>query len=622
MSSIESGKEALLNSVKKIAEQYGVTLEVAFNRWACENILNITEDSKIDEILSISGSNDYGVDFFYHDDVGDADKNIICWGQVKFSEKLNHLVTIEEITKFGDTLRHLTENPDEGNPVFKTKSDLFNSLGGKDADINKKMLFIVTGDLNDQAKKEYDTRPWKQKIENFKGPKIDCEIVNLQEILKTINTPSTENLKISFDGKDVLERVDSITKKNTVVGYVKAKELVNVIEEHNGNMFNENPRESLSSQTPTNKAITETLQDDTLKHQFWKLNNGITAVCESFDDHQTRNPRVYSIKNLKIVNGRQTTASLIKNKKLLDDLVTVELTIHETVDPEERNRISEATNTQNPVKPVDLITNLDEMTALSTQCGDKFPNFWFERQTKGYAAAIKSKPNLKKTITKRRVLEKNLTARSYLAYSITPMTAMKSDSEIFSTVNRQYIDMIFKDRDIDDLIIPHIFRNMIEGLLLKWTREIKAEDYAHLRDKEIINKKIVQYFILRLIGDGIERLSVEQQTSLKRKMLESFGSLEVTDDLPESFNKLAETSFTKFMWLFNLDSNSTWPDLLLEKMNAPGYIESELDIPTPYEIMYKLKLKGTLILKKMRQNTGALIADGNIDSIKEQLLKI
>jgi len=76
------------------------------------------------------------------------------------------------------------------------------------------------------------------------------------------------------------------------------------------------------------------------------------------------------------------------------------------------------------------------------------------------------------------------------------------------------------------------------------------------------------------------------------------------------------------MWLFNLDSNSTWPDLLLEKMDAPGYIESEFDIPTPYDIMYKLKLRGDSILKKMRQNTTALIADGNVDSIKEQLLKI
>ena len=76
------------------------------------------------------------------------------------------------------------------------------------------------------------------------------------------------------------------------------------------------------------------------------------------------------------------------------------------------------------------------------------------------------------------------------------------------------------------------------------------------------------------------------------------------------------------MWLFNLDSNSTCPDLLLEKMDAPGYIESEFDVPTPYDIMYKLKLKGVPILKKMRQNTSALIADENVDSIKEQLLKI
>ena len=158
MSSVESAKQLLLNAVNIIAKEYNITHEVAFNRWVCENVLGITDEDKIKEVLSIAGSNDYGVDFFYHTDVGDKDSEIVYWGQVKFSATLDHLVTIEEITKFGDTLRYLTEKPELSNPVFQRKSDLFNSLGGKNAQCNKKMIFVVTGNLNEQAEKEIKKR--------------------------------------------------------------------------------------------------------------------------------------------------------------------------------------------------------------------------------------------------------------------------------------------------------------------------------------------------------------------------------------------------------------------------------------------------------------------------------
>ena len=76
----------------------------------------------------------------------------------------------------------------------------------------------------------------------------------------------------------------------------------------------------------------------------------------------------------------------------IDD-VFVLLSIHETADAEERNQISEATNTQNPISPVDLVTNYKEMTDLALECKKDFPEFYFERQTKGFLSATASVQN-------------------------------------------------------------------------------------------------------------------------------------------------------------------------------------------------------------------------------------
>ena len=51
-------------------------------------------------------------------------------------------------------------------------------------------------------------------------------------------------------------------------------------------------------------------------------------------------------------------------------------TIHEADNSDERNKISEATNTQNPIKPVDLITNFEELNELSLQCASEFKEFF------------------------------------------------------------------------------------------------------------------------------------------------------------------------------------------------------------------------------------------------------
>ena len=68
---------------------------------------------------------------------------------------------------------------------------------------------------------------------------------------------------------------------------------------------------------------------------------------------------------MKIVNGRQTTAAIQKFTGALDE-VEIAISIHKvnSVLDEEGTKISETTNTQNPIDILDLLAFSEELKAI------------------------------------------------------------------------------------------------------------------------------------------------------------------------------------------------------------------------------------------------------------------
>jgi len=613
MTSIESAKAELLDEIKQISkDNCDEPLYSSFVRWVCTNILDITDESDIEDAISLGGSNDYDVDFFVHKSDGDEDEQYMSWGQVKFSETFNYSVTRNEMETFGKTLDYLKECPATANPMFKDKSKLFNDLGGKDSPIGKKMYFIVAGDLNEQTKELIQSNHWKRTLETFRGPKIYFQVITIADILEQMVTPQTDTLKIKFEGHTLNPKDGD---KESVIGYVLAKDLANVVNNHPG-LFGLNVRESLGKDKPTFKGMTKTLQDPIRKKKFWKFNNGITAVCNKFEKVGL-NPTEYKIENFKVVNGRQTTYCLAHNEDLLDSVI-VGLTIHETTDADERTEISIATNTQNPVRPPDLFSNDEAINDLKIQCRHKFPNFYFERQTKGFDALPRE---TKIRITKKRKLDKNKTARSFLAYTDNPNHGIISESKIFSP-GSQYFEAVFANREIKDLIIPHSFKEMLDGLDVQWTKDIRDGDLTNKRNKQILHKDITKYFILNLIKVTMNELSTEDREKIEDKIIELMLQIRNREQIPEEFLTIAELSFRFFMSLFNQNRDITWPDELYQKIRAAGYVPNADDVPTDFEIMTRLKLRGPIILQTLLDSRTELMDQGNMDPIQVNLLEL
>ena len=613
----DASKALFLQQIKDISEEFGVPKHEAFPRWICQNILGIAAEGQIDEAVSIGGKNDYGVDIFYADENDDVTEQYVCCIQAKFSERLDHVVSRSEIESFAGTLGHLRSCPDTANKTFKQKSAEFVKMEQRYPHIQKKLIFAVTGRVNDQVRDLLNNDKWNNDRLGYGYNAAHLEILDLNDILSRMVVPHTPTIKIEFDG-NVIEKLDDDTGKRSVIGHIGATSLVNLAKTHREMLFLENPRQTIGNTAPTHKAILNTLSDEKMRKKFWKLNNGITAICSAL---KNTTPGTYNIDNFKIVNGRQTTYTL-ENSTHPIDRVVLPMTVHEAVDDSERNQISEATNTQNPIKPADLVTNYPEMTDLVLQCRKEFCDFYFERQTHGFKSI--KKPT-KERVTGRRLMGKNATARAYYAYAISPVDASMPEKVMFSgTGEPNHYELVFKDRNIRDLIIPHIFMQSLAALHRKWCGELRdSQSDETLRDKGIISKDVIKYYILRFIYESMMNVDGSERRAVEDRIIEEFRRLKRRDMMPDAFLNIANAAYRTFMVCFNMDRKETWPPDLLKKIKDGKYKEQAHDMPTPYEIMSMLEQNGAKLFPHLlRMRTDTIRMNDDHDMIKEKILEL
>ncbi len=610
---LETGKALFSEQINQICTQLGTSKHEAFSRWICEEILDITNEEKIDEAVSIGGKDDCGINVFHADDMGDDAEQHVCWIQVKFSETLDYHVDREEVESFASTLGHLRDCPDHANMTFMQKSAEFVRMEEKYPHVKKRMILAVAGRLGDQANDLINDPEWRK--ERLPDPDVRLEILDLDDILSHVTAPCTPGLRIEFDGK-VIERKDTETGKKSVLGHVRADLLVNMARDHRGLLFLASPRQAIGDTAPTHRVILDTLRDDDERQRFWRLNNGVTAICTGLEPAGNS---AYNVENFKIVNGRQTIYTLEKSTHPIDDVFLL-LIIHETADGEEGNLIRGATNAQNPIRPADLATSYPEMAEMVLQCRRDFPEFYFERKTNGFGAAARS---VRARVTHRRVMDKGSTARAYYAYAINPADAMVPDKVLFSTAGySDHYERVFKDRNIRDLVVPYIFMQMLDGLHRKWCGELKdVQSEKTSRDKCIMSKDAIKYFIMRFIYESMAGIDGSRRESIKDNMIERFRALKKGDPFPQEFIGIAQSAYDVFMSSFDSDRRKTWPEDLIGRISQKNYRERPDDVPSPYDMMSVLKQRGDRLLPHLLQMRERVIRQRG-DAVRDRLLEL
>jgi hypothetical protein len=176
---------------------------------------------------------------------------------------------------------------------------------------------------------------------------------------------------------------------------IPGSHLAKVYDRWGARLLEQNVRVFLQARSKVNKGIRATLENE--QHMFLAYNNGITATAEAVEVE--RGPgglEITRVKNLQIVNGGQTTASIHRASKTRDlSQVFVQMKLA-VLNPDDVDDIvpliSEFANSQNRVSQADFFSNhpfhirLEELSRriyAPSVDGEFVQTRWFYERAKG-----------------------------------------------------------------------------------------------------------------------------------------------------------------------------------------------------------------------------------------------
>ncbi len=179
--------------------------------------------------------------------------------------------------------------------------------------------------------------------------------------------------------------------------------LAAIYSEHGARLLEKNVRSFLQVKGAVNKGIRETLRNE--PEMFLAYNNGISVTAESIviEKNDAGLAYIAKIRDMQIVNGGQTTASIYnitKDKNADVDLsrvfVQMKISVIKNEDKMDEivHKISECANTQNKIQMADFSSNdpfnrkLEELSRIiwtPAISGEKSKNWFFERARGQYA---------------------------------------------------------------------------------------------------------------------------------------------------------------------------------------------------------------------------------------------
>ena len=240
------------------------------------------------------------------------------------------------------------------------------------------------------------------------GAEISFSIWDLDRLYR-INTSgkARETIEVDFvnDYGTSIPCIENRTseKYSVYLAIICGELLAQIYETHGPRLLERNVRSFLQVKGAVNKGIRDTLRDE--PDMFLAYNNGISVTAESIDIIRDENgkPSICKIRDMQIVNGGQTTASIFnakKDKKINVDLskvfIQMKLSVIENANDMDEivPKISAFANTQNKIQMADFSANdpfhrrieeLSRITWTPSFAGSKPLNWFYERARGQYA---------------------------------------------------------------------------------------------------------------------------------------------------------------------------------------------------------------------------------------------
>lgn len=390
----------------------------------------------------------------------------------------------------------------------------------------------------------------------FLGRPVELNVWTLERFYQTFTSNSSEIIEIDTadfgcDGIQCLKAdigVDS--EYDAYLGIVPGKFLADIYLKYGSKLLQGNVRAFLSVRGKVNKGIRDTIINH--PENFFTFNNGIAVVARSVSFSADKTQIVH-FKDLQIINGGQTTASLanaiIKKEARfgMDNLyVPMKLTVLNVENDlseeqvEQYNSItktiSQCANSQNAVSEADFFSNhpfhvlmekLSKKVMAPPVNGNPYQTIWFYERSRGKweQEQMKLTPAQKKKFCemhpKNQVIKKEKLAKCYNTILMNPHQVCQSSAINFN----RFAGVIEKIYDENrDSINEDFFRKCVSSVILFDTLDgliSKASWYPKGGNKA----QIVPYTIAKLMtlipkGKDIDWRYIWQKQTLYPELAE------------------------------------------------------------------------------------------------------
>lgn len=264
-------------------------------------------------------------------------------------------------------------------------------------------------------------KPIALKNITISGAEVSFSLWDIDRLYRCVTSGKMrETIEIDFEEKfqTTIPCIENCTseKYSVYLAIINGDLLASLYDEFRDRLLEKNVRSFLQVKGGVNKGIRDTLRDE--PDMFLAYNNGISVTAESVEIVRDENgkPSIKRIRDMQIVNGGQTTASIFNarnDKKLGVDLskvfVQMKLSVIESAEDMDVivPRISTFANTQNKIQVADFSANdpfhrrMEELSRTiwaPAQGGLKPQNWFYERARGQYADMLtrESTPKRKK----------------------------------------------------------------------------------------------------------------------------------------------------------------------------------------------------------------------------------
>lgn len=321
-------------------------------------------ENDFDEMI-VDGQYDGGVDVLLTDPNSEESDMVIA--QSKFYTSISADDVMNAMTKMASFFKDMSQGHYE--QVNAKVQRRFLTLNAELGDESKVHFVFYTSapqaGINrsriEKKFREQFTDSSRFEVSFFFGKDVEEEIDESES-----RRPTVEQGKIKIDSTDnFLLYGDNAAIVNASAFSIKA-----LYAQHNIQLLAKNLRYHISGRD-IDRGIEETIRY--APESFWLKNNGITIVCGDFEI----DGREVKLHDFSIINGGQTTYMLHKSRYIDEDhdlFLPCKIIRTDGDTEDEKNTfslaIAKATNTQKPIKPVDLKANSPEQIRFSQAMRD------------------------------------------------------------------------------------------------------------------------------------------------------------------------------------------------------------------------------------------------------------